>query len=82
MTFLQAAETVLRNAKKHLTSAEITDIALRRGLLQTRGETPAATMSAALYAAPPESPIRREFEPGHKRAVRDSVRWTYEKRAR
>jgi hypothetical protein len=77
-----AAETVLRSANKPLTADEITEIALRRGLLQTKGKTPAATMSAALYGAPPESPIRREFKPGRQRALRASVRWTYDKKVR
>jgi hypothetical protein len=80
MSFLSAAETVLRTTGKSLTAAEITEIALRRGLVQTRGKTPAASMSAALYGAPPDSPIRREFKPGRQRAARDSVRWTYVKR--
>lgn len=82
MTFLEAAERVLRSAKQPLTAGEITEIALRRGLLQTRGKTPTATMSAALYGAPPDSPIRREFKLGRQRALRDSVRWTYDKKAR
>lgn len=82
MTFLRAAETVLRSAKKPLTAGEITEIALRRGLLETKGKTPQATMSAALYCAPRDPPIRREFEPGRQRALRASVRWTYNKKAR
>jgi Tfp pilus assembly protein PilX len=82
MSFLEAAETVLRSAEEPLTAAEITGTALRRGLVKTRGKTPAATMSAALYGAPPDSPIRREFTPGRQRAVRDSVGWTYDPRAR
>ena len=82
MTFLEAAEVVLRRAKRSLTVAEITEIALRRGLIHTSGKTPEATMSAALYRAPSDGPIRREFEPGRQRAVRDSVRWRYEKQGR
>lgn len=82
MTFLQAAEAVLRSAKKPLTAAEITEVALRRGLLKTRGKTPAASMSAVLYGAPSESAVRRQFMPGRQRAVRDSVRWTYDEKAR
>jgi hypothetical protein len=82
VSFLQAAETVLRRAKKPLTTAEITEVALRRGLVQTKGQTPVATMSAALYGAPADSPIKREFTPGKQRAARDSVRWTYAKRVR
>jgi hypothetical protein len=80
MSFLAAAETVLRTTGKSLTAAEITEIALRRGLVQTHGKTPAASMSAALYGAPPDSLIRREFKPGRKRAARNSVRWTYVKK--
>ncbi len=82
MTFLEAAETVLRSAKQPLTAGEIADIALRDGLLQTHGKTPAATMSAAFYGAPPGSPIRRVCKPGARRAIRDSVRWTYDRKAR
>ena len=78
MTFLEAAEEVLRSARRPLTTAEVTAIGLKRGWLQTNGKTPAATMSAALYAAPPESRIKRIFEPGPKRATRGSVRWYYE----
>jgi hypothetical protein len=77
MTFLEAAETVLRTAQKPLTTAEITEIALRRGLISTGGKTPNASMSAALYGAPSKSSIRREFTPGPSRALRGSVRWTY-----
>jgi len=82
VSFLGGAETVLRSAKKPLTAAEITEIALRRGLIETRGKTPAATMSAALYGAPSESPIQRVFTPGSTRAKNGSVRWAYVKRAR
>ena len=81
MTFLEAAEIVLRTAKKPLTVREITDVALRRGLLETRGKTPEATMSAALYRTPDDGPIRRESSPGPQRAKRGSVRWSYVKKA-
>jgi hypothetical protein len=78
MTFLEAAEAVLRTSKRPLSAAEITDIALERGLLKPRGRTPAATMSAALYTAPADASLRRMSEPGTTRARRGSVRWTYE----
>ena len=77
MTFLEAAEAVLRAAKRPLTAREITDIALQRGLLRTSGKTPEATMSATLYGAPTDALIRREFAPGQQRALRGSVRWVY-----
>ena len=85
MTFLLAAETVLKSANRSLTTREITDVALRRGLIAPRGKTPEATMSAALYAAvkdDPDRPIRREFTPGARRAARDSVRWYWTSGAR
>lgn len=82
MTFLQAAAAVLRNAEMPLTAQEITDIAIGRRLVRTKGKTPAATMSAALYGAPGDGPIRRVFEPGRARAVRGSVRWMYVEKAR
>lgn len=77
MTFLEAAEKVLRSSKQPLTAREITDLALRRGLLKSGGKTPDATMSAALYGARPDGPIQREFVPGTVRAKRGSVRWKY-----
>jgi hypothetical protein len=78
MTLLEAAEQVLRHSRRPLTATEITAIALKRGLLHTKGRTPAASMRAALYAAPEGSPIERKFEPGRKRAARGSVRWFYQ----
>lgn len=78
MTFLEAAQEVLQRSRKPLTAREITDIALRQGLLHTHGKTPDATMSAALYGAPRDGPILRQFSPGRQRAARDSVRWTYD----
>jgi hypothetical protein len=80
--FLQAAEEVLRRARRPLTAGEITKAALKRGLLRTDGKTPEASMSAALYRAPADGPIRRMCEHGRTRAKRGSVRWTYVRKAR
>jgi hypothetical protein len=77
MTFLQAAEQVLRAVSEPLTAREITERALRRGLLSTGGKTPVATMTAALYGLPPDGAIRRLYAPGRRRAARGSVRWQY-----
>jgi hypothetical protein len=60
-----------------MSAREITELALQRGLLRSNGKTPEATMSAKLYTAPKDGPIRRECEPGPARARRGSVRWTY-----
>ena len=77
MTFLDAAEEVLRTAKRPLSAREITEIALSQGLIESRGKTPEATMTARLYTASVDRPIRREYEPGRQRVVRGSVRWIY-----
>ena len=81
MTFLQAAEVVLRDAEKPLTAREITERALRKGLIRTRGKTPVVTMNARLYELSASGPIRRIYkQAGNRRGgvVPGSVRWTYE----
>lgn len=80
MTFLAAAEAVLKTARGPLTVGEITEMGVKRGLIRSRGKTPKATMSAALYTAlktDPKGRIRREYTPGPTRAARDSVRWVW-----
>ena len=77
MTFLEAAEAVLQGAGRPLTVREITQAALERPTSSNARKDSGATMSAALYGAPPETPIRREFMAGRQRAVRGSVRWVY-----
>jgi hypothetical protein len=42
VTYLQAAESVLRSAKKVLSTREVVELALARGLIRTRGKTPLA----------------------------------------
>ena len=77
--YVAAAIQVLREARRPLTTAEITTEALRRSLIKTQGRAPQKTMAARLYIAvrdDPRCPIERLFEPGHGRAVRNSVRWT------
>ena len=77
-TYLSAALEVLRRAQAPLTSDEVTDEALRLGLLVTNGKTPHRTMSACLYTLVknnPAAPIERVFAPGTSRAQRGSVRW-------
>jgi HB1, ASXL, restriction endonuclease HTH domain len=65
MTFLEAAEAVLRSAKRPMSAREITELALHRGLLDSHGKTPEATMSATLYGAPkwPDPPRVRAWTP-------------------
>jgi hypothetical protein len=77
VTFLEAAARVLEKAQSPLTVSQITEAAVRRGLIESHGKTPEATMSAALYRAPKDGPIQRVFSPGIVRARRGSVRWVY-----
>jgi hypothetical protein len=78
MTYLEAAEAVLRSSRQPLTVAELTARAIRKGLLQPSGKTPESTMSAALYehvnTAKPAR-IERVASEGPHRAVRGTVRW-------
>lgn len=80
MTSLAAAEAVLKSARRPLTAREITELALKRGLIAPKGKTPEATMSATLYIAVRDNPdgaTRRNYMPGATRAARDSVRWVW-----
>lgn len=58
-------------------ATEITEIALARRLIRSKGKTPVATMTAALYGLPVGSPIQREFIAGPRRAKHGTVRWSY-----
>ena len=79
MTFLTAAEAVLKSARRPLTTREITELALN-ALIAPTGKTPEATMSATLNTAVRDDPlgtIQRDYRPGPTRAARDSVRWIW-----
>ena len=78
MTYLDAAVEVLEATGHPLTTREVIDEAIRRGLVKPTGKTPEATMSAALYChvlkGEPKK-VARVAEPGPGRARRGSVRW-------
>lgn len=78
MTFLDAAIAVLSKADRPLAAEEIVRLALEQRLLTSRGKTPEATMSAALYleARLENARVHKVAEPGRLRARRDSVCWT------
>jgi hypothetical protein len=77
MTFYEAALTILKSSRKPLTCEEITERALERGLIVSRGKTPVATMSAALYSRLGTDPqLVRTGARGPVRARRGTVRWT------
>ena len=61
MGYRDAAETILRDAEQPLTTHEILERALAAGLISPSGKTPKASLSAALYRAPAESPISRRL---------------------
>jgi hypothetical protein len=77
MTFLQAAVEVLRGARSPLSTREVVQRAKKRGLIESKGKTPEATLSAALYRriALPDSPIERVYVRGASRAKRETVAW-------
>jgi hypothetical protein len=80
MSFLNAGIAVLKETGLELTAAEIAGIALERGLIESRGKTPDATLAAQLYVYlrdNPQGPLRKLSEPGETRARRDSVRWAW-----
>ena len=78
ISYLAAALRILADHGSPMTAREITDEAIRRGLLHPAGKTPEATMSARLYLYArdhPDGPLVRLHEPGPGRARRGSVRW-------
>jgi hypothetical protein len=80
MTYYEAALSVLRSARRPLSTQEITDLVLQRKLIVPGGKTPSATMSAALYnRVGNNSELVKLDAPGNGRAKRGSVRWTVRK---
>ena len=77
MTYYEAALKVLRSVQRPLTTREITDLALAKGLIKPIGKTPHATMAARLYLQAGKDPeLVKLEEPGNGRAKRGSVHWT------
>jgi hypothetical protein len=77
VTYFEAALTVLRRARRPLTTREVTDDAIRSGLIRPQGKTPKASMSAQLYSALAKGTpgLVKLEESGPWRARRGSVRW-------
>jgi hypothetical protein len=77
MTYYEAARQVLKSARRPMTTREITNLAIQRKLLVTRGKTPLASMSAVLYLRVRDDPeLVKIAAQGSRRAKRGSVRWT------
>ena len=80
MSFLRAAISILKETGREMTATEVARIALARGLVESSGKTPGATLAAQLYVHVrdhPQGPLRKIAEPGASRARRDSVRWAW-----
>lgn len=77
MSFADAAIAVLSDRGAALTTKEVTEEALRRGLIPATGKTPVASMSAALYreVLQQRARIKRIAIEGPVRARRGSVKW-------
>jgi hypothetical protein len=82
MSYFDAAIKVLEQASTPLTTREVADAAIKNGLVKPQGNTPQATMSAALYTRlRTDSRLVKLEKPGTKRAVRGTVRWTVRRRS-
>lgn len=80
MTFLEAALLILREERRPLTSREVFDLAMAKGLLTTAGRTPERTLTSALYQAYAKRTPRmlQKLETrGEPRAARGTVRWQW-----
>lgn len=79
MSYLKAAIAVLAAVRRPLTTRELTQEVLARGLVRPQSKTPEASMSAALYVHLAEvgtaARVVRVASLGNKRAKRGSVRW-------
>lgn len=76
MTYYEAALEVLRLARQPLSTQEVTERAIAKGLISPAGARPQATMAATLYRrASSSSELLKIEDPGESRAKRGSVRW-------
>jgi hypothetical protein len=77
-TYLGAALAILAKVGHPMTTREITEEALREGLIMPRGKTPLQSMASRLYTEISRNPntcLIRLAEEGPTRARRGSVRW-------
>lgn len=76
MTYYEAACQILQQADGPLTVGEITEQAVRTGLIEPVGKTPVASMSAVLYLRlGADTRLRKLEERSGARARRGTVRW-------
>ena len=80
MSFLGAAISILKETGREMTATEVARIALERGLVESSGKTPDATLTAQLYVHlrdHPHGPLGKIAEPGALPARRSGVRWAW-----
>ena len=80
MSFLKAAISILKETGREMTATEVARIALERGLVESSGKTPGATLAAQLYVHVrdhPHGPLQKIAETGASQARRNSVRWAW-----
>jgi hypothetical protein len=76
MTFYEAALRILKSSRKPLSTREITERALERGLIVSHGKTPEASMAAVLYGRlGTDTQLVKIEDHGPTRAKRGTVRW-------
>jgi hypothetical protein len=76
MTYYEAALQVLKSAREPLSTRELTERAVKKGLINPRGKTPDRTMAAKLYQRVRfDSELVKLQTPGKGRAKFGSVRW-------
>ena len=77
LTYYEAALQTLRSAGRPLTTREITDLAIAKGLIVPTGKTPHASMGRVLYLRVRDDPelVKMEQQSRTARARRGSVRW-------
>jgi len=81
MTYFEAALQVLESSQEPLTTREITERALERGLVVSYGKTPHATMGAVLYGRlSTDARLVKTETRGPTRAKRGTARWTLRER--
>jgi hypothetical protein len=77
MTYYDAALQILRSAQQPLTTRQITDLAITKGLISQPGKTPDRSMARVLYLRVRNDPELVKIEdPGDGKAKYGSVRWT------
>jgi hypothetical protein len=82
MTYYEAALQILRSARHPLTTQEITDLAITKGLVAPTGKTPHRSMARELYLRVRNDPqLVKLGDPVNVRAKPGSVRWTLRRSA-